>query len=228
MKKRLCLFFLFLALLINQADAQKFGIAATGGINFSQINGDSQLGYDKIGYTTGLRSITNLKGGFQLHVEFLYSQRGAAPSDLRKVSIDIDYMEIPVYISYDFLNEHTPGSLRILMGASYGRLIAYETEEVFGGLIGDSPGAEILPLDLVAEYFNPNDLGFFGGIQWLPFNDYLGIELRQTFSVNLLFDQSSFDQPIQNKSLRSYFFSVRLFYELNRYGEKKIKGWKRR
>ena len=228
MQKRLFLSLLFLALLTNHSNAQKFGIAAVTGINLSQINGDSQLGYDKIGCSAGLRSITNLKGGWQLHMELLCSRRGAAPSDLRKISIDLEYMEIPVYLTCNLLNEKAPGSLRIFTGASFGKLIAYETNETFGELPGINQEAEILSMKEVANNFNPIDLGLFGGIQWLPFNDHVGIELRQTYSANLLFDQSSFDKPIQNKSLRSYFFSMRLFYEINKFGKKKKKPRMRR
>ncbi len=228
MKKRFYLAVLFLFLLLNTSQAQKFGIAGILGANLSQINGDNQRGYKKIGLATGLRSIVNLEKRWQLHTELLYSQRGASPSDLRNITIDLNYVETPIYISYLVSDYESSGIFRVYSGASFGRLISYETKEIFRGSNGTIEDDEILYLQDVATYFNRNDLGLFAGLQWLPFDDHFGIDFRQTFSANLLFDKNDVERPIQNKSMRSYFLSIRLFYELNNIGDKKKRKRRKR
>jgi len=228
MKKRFYLAVLFLFLLSNTSQAQKFGIAGILGANLSQINGDTQRGYKKIGLATGLRSIVNLEERWQLHTELLYSQRGASPSDLRNITINLNYVETPVYLSYLVSDYESSGIFRVYAGASFGRLIAFETKEIFKGPVGSSDDIEVLYLQDVATYFNRNDLGLFAGLQWLPFDDHFGIDFRQTFSANLLFDKNDVGKPIKNESLRSYFLNIRLFYELNNIGDKKKRKRSRR
>lgn len=83
---------------------------------------------------------------------------------------------------------------------------------------------EILSLREISSYFNRNDFGIFAGVHLLPVNNKFGIDLRQTFSANLLFDKNEVDHFIKNDSMRSYFISLRFFYELNNIGDKKKRG----
>lgn len=226
MKKKLLLAALFFSFVLNVSHGQKFGIAALAGVNLCQINGDNQRGYKKTGVTAGLRSIVNLEDRWQLHTEILFSQRGASPSDRRNISLNLNYVETPVYLSFLISDYESTGIFRVYAGASFGRLISFETTEIFNNP-GSSMEGEILSLREISSYFNRNDFGIFAGVHLLPVNNKFGIDLRQTFSANLLFDKNEVDHFIKNDSMRSYFISLRFFYELNNIGDKKKKKRRR-
>lgn len=227
MKNKLLFLLLFSLFFINRPYAQKFGIAAIAGVNLAQINGDNQRGFKKVGAALGIRSIVNLEEKWKLHVEILHSQRGASPSDQRNISLNLNYAETPIYLSYQISNYESTGLYRIYAGGSFGRLISYETTEIYSS-VGVNQESEHLPLNQVSDYFNKTDIGIFAGMHLLPIGDHFGIDIRQTFSANLLFDKTGIDRPIKNESLRSYFISIRLFYEINNIGDNKKKKRRRR
>ncbi|KAA3624274.1 MAG: hypothetical protein DWQ02_23265 [Bacteroidetes bacterium] len=227
MKKRSIIAALLLTFLFNVSQAQVFGIAGIAGVNLCQINGDNQRGFKKVGATAGVRSIINLEERWQLNAEILYSQRGASPSDARNITINLNYVETPIYLSFLISDYEATGIFRAYAGASFGRLVSYETKEIYR-TSNTIDGTEILSLQESATYFNKNDVGIFAGIQLLPLDDHIGIDLRQTFSANLLFNPTEVGRPIHNEALRSYFFSIRFFYEINGIGDKKKKRRRRR
>lgn len=227
MKNKLILSLLFLFILINKQQAQKFGLAIVTGANLSQIDGDNQQGYKKVGIVAGLRSIINLKEELQIHTEILYSQHGAAAADYRNITIDLNYVEIPFYLSYQMKEYENGGFSRVYLGLSFAKLLSFKTSERFPALSA-SETEEYLPLETVSTYFNKTDIGMFVGFHVLPFNESLGIDLRFTYSANLLFNVEDVGRPIKNRSLKSFFISFRLFYEINHIGDRKKKKRKKR
>ena len=80
-----------------------------GGVNFTQVDGDSYAGYHKVGFNVGGVLYANLAEHLAASIEILYSQKGARSNQeqlsndnnlIRKYNIDINYAEIPIQINY--------------------------------------------------------------------------------------------------------------------------------
>ena len=113
--------------------AQRFGAAIVLGPTLSQVQGEGNAGYDKVGVSGGLQGIVFLNDRFDLYIDLLYSQRGSRSSLIERSFIDrtgfdLDYIEIPVSVVIkDWIQEADDGmkygKLGLYGGASYGRLI---------------------------------------------------------------------------------------------------------
>ena len=125
-----CFFLGFLFFLVAfQTNGQRFSGTAIIGANVSQIDGDNLFGWDKIGLNGGMRLGYGIGEKTNLAIEFLYSQRGSAPSissgsDFQ--SIDLKYIEIPILIEYNdwYLEEDDYYKVGIEGGFSYGNLFS--------------------------------------------------------------------------------------------------------
>ena len=228
MKNKFLFLFIFSFLLIHESFAQKFGIAAIMGVNLAQIDGDNQQGFKKLGLVAGLRSIVNFDKKWKLHTEIIYSQHGTSPSDYRNISINLNYVETPIYISYPISDYERTGIVRLYSGASFGKLFSYKTTEINYNANTTNQEERYLSLEEVSDYFNKTDIGIFAGLHALPIGEHFGIDFRYTFSANLLFNKDAVEGNIKNKSLRSFFISFRLFYEINHIGKKGKKKKRRR
>lgn len=124
------LIFVFLLTIASfVAKGQRFSGTAIVGANVSQIDGDNLFGWDKIGLNGGFRLGYEIADKTNLAIEFLYSQRGSAPSissgsDFQ--SIDLKYIEIPLLIEYNdwYLEEEDYYKVGIEGGFSYGNLFS--------------------------------------------------------------------------------------------------------
>ncbi|WP_299252064.1 porin family protein [uncultured Aquimarina sp.] len=91
------LFLLAIALIgfttISNAQSFKFGVK--GGVNFSNINGDTNLDA-KTGFHIGAVAQLGIADKFAIQPEILYSAQGAD-------NVDIDYVNVPILFKYKFL-----------------------------------------------------------------------------------------------------------------------------
>ncbi len=139
------------------------------GFNASQLDGDRFRGYSKLGINAGLKvkyPFPN-KPKLGLAVEMLYSMKGSS-SDLNfssnnnnQVKIKLDYIEIPVLVSY------TEWKLDFEAGLSYGRLINASTSILTTGYLEDD--------------FRKNEANVLLGATYL-INDHIGATFRYTRS----------------------------------------------
>lgn len=170
---------------------QGFKGTLIAGLNASQIDEDDWAGYDKFGLTVGGRlSYTNFSA-FDIALEMLYSQRGAAEKFRAKEpekNIKLNYFEIPVLISLrDWsIDNGRYYRVRAEAGLSYGFLA----------------GAETPRYD--TELFRKHDISWIlgGGYQ---FSSRFGVALRFTSSMRRLYP----DPVLQADILKSYFFTFR-------------------
>jgi hypothetical protein len=182
----------------------QFSLNGVVGVTASQIRGDDLAGYDKLGITGGLRLSTILKNKADINVELLYSQRGSQSelsrdNSLPQVKVNLDYVEIPVYISLVdwYIEEDDYYRVQVHGGLSYGRLInSSSIDEVNGSL------------DLLAEAFNKSDFSYLLGATYFA-SPSLGITARYTRSINNLYDM---DPTLFAKNLKGFFLSFRLEY----------------
>lgn len=107
-----------------------------GGVNFTQVDGDSYKGYKNIGLNTGVVLYAHLFPQVYAGLEILYSQKGAKSNGrqesiskitvITKQNILLNYVEIPVQLLYfDNKRNHFGG------GFSYSQLI--NSKEVIEG-----------------------------------------------------------------------------------------------
>ncbi len=98
--------FCSLCLSFSAVNAQQvFRAGIVGGVNFTQIDGDDLIGYNKIGVTGGFMVEIGLDEyeRWSAVMEILYTQKGSR-STIRDNAIDLtitmDYAEIPLYVKY--------------------------------------------------------------------------------------------------------------------------------
>lgn len=188
--------FLLWGLALKTQAQQRFRTSVVLGLNASQILGDDVGGYNKPGLLAGLRSAAMLKDKLDLSVELLYSQRGSYNKDGSPFCFDgslliaLQYVEVPVLLTYK--EWYVDGYYKVQAGAglSYGRLIKAKSE---GSCYDD-----------VVDLFNANDLSFTLGAEYF-FNRNISFGVRWTRSINLLFNKNKHSGLQGRNSLRGYF-----------------------
>jgi len=110
-----CLFF---ALLMISVDAQEFNGGLVGGITASQIDGDSQSGYNKAGAIAGAFVRRPFAGNFAGLLEMRFMQNGMY-SKQTGTRLTFSYIEVPLLAQY----EYSDLNLLFEMGTALGTLI---------------------------------------------------------------------------------------------------------
>ncbi|MBP6446569.1 MAG: porin family protein [Saprospiraceae bacterium] len=193
-KKILILCSVCILLQVNDLISQRFQFAGIAGVNAAQIDGDSLFGYKKSGLHIGGRISYFNQNSFDIALEMLYSQRGAAKSFTENSPKDIikaDYIEIPlVFCLRDWYNDaHKYYKVRAEFGVSYAQLVRIESSKYD------------------VENFNRRDISWFLG-SGLRFSPHMGIALRYTSSFLNMYTNPS-DKTVRFKS---YFLTFRAEY----------------
>tara|TARA_B110000037_G_scaffold128469_1_gene146011 strand:- start:1352 stop:2098 length:747 start_codon:yes stop_codon:yes gene_type:complete len=175
-----CLFFLLVS---RGSSAQGFIGTVVIGANVSQIDGDNLLGWDKIGINSGFRLGYNIANKTNLAIEFLYSQRGSAPSIASGSdfgSIDLKYIEIPLLVEYNdwYLEEEDYYKVGIEGGLSYGNLFSVSSSNSF------------VPLNL--EGYKKNDISYTIGARY-SFTKHLAGVFRFSQTIGNIYANESGD-----------------------------------
>lgn len=128
----------------NQDDA-RFTAAIIAGINISQIDGDEDGSYSKIGFNGGARGGVRFGDKMELCTEILFSQKGSYVARIDKL-YHLDYVEVPVlfyYKDWEAVDKQNRKFMRVMVGAglSYSRLIN-ATVRQFGVDLRDQPDWE--------------------------------------------------------------------------------------
>ena len=110
-----------------------FGATATAGANISQMTGDFDGGFNKIGLHGGLEASIRLGFRTEMGIGILYDQRGSrnrpALGD-EPFKIKIDYVMVPVTYSFKDWYDEDKGfyKMHFTGGLAYGRLIQRSQE----------------------------------------------------------------------------------------------------
>lgn len=185
--------------------AQRFGAAIVLGPSLSQVQGEGNAGYDKLGFSGGLQGIVFLSDRFDMYVDLLYSQRGSRSSLIDRSFIDrngfdLDYIEIPVsFVIKDWIQEAEDGmkygKLGLYGGASYGRLVRSRA-------IGFDQEA--------ANQVSSNDLSLLAGLRF-QWNRNWALNVRYTRSIQAVAPAYA---PDELNPLFPYSINLRLEYIL--------------
>ncbi len=112
-----------------------------GGLNLSQVDGDAETGYRKVGAHVGVGTVIKFSKRFSTSIELIYSMQGAKPhyatySDGTKNKYDItmDYINVPVSI-----NVHDKKVVMFGLGVQLGVLARYSQTDSAGNNITKNP-----------------------------------------------------------------------------------------
>ena len=224
-KKRIHFLLLFIFVqtaLFAQKYSSPFKAGATIGLNFTQIDGDEQFGYNRKGLNFGLRGAVILRKDMDISTELLYSERGALPGNNEKtatkrtINIGLKYADVPFLFNY-YYSKADDGHYRwnLYIGVSYGRLLRSQTSITKGFNMTDT-----IQQNLVNNIgYNTSDLSLIVGARRY-FTNRLGVSLRHTNSLNLLYKNPAAivvtrGTPVVRNygSFRSFFISLNLFYD---------------
>lgn len=172
---------LFLFILLSFAGfSQGFNAGLIAGINASQVDGDKQAGYHKIGPICGGFVSRKLSQKLSWKMEMAYIQKGSKlvpnieKGQFDYMLIQLDYVEVPVL----FCLWWEKFKLNFELGLAFGVLIASKEEDAYG------------KADLGIGPYNDFELAGVTGVNF-PINDKLSASLRYSYSI----------VPIANKSL---------------------------
>ena len=193
----------------NKEPRFKAGIVL--GMNAAQVDGDDQLGYNKIGIGAGLRGVAVISPSVELSFELLFSQKGSIPSNdgprKNALTFDLNYAEVPILIN--ILSKEGWDEFRhfhFQAGFSYARLLSSNIEERISRPLRES---EVL-YSTLQEELSSNEINFIiGGAYY--FNKHIGIALRHGLAVTKFFDKNDYPE-LSNKSLRSYYLNLQAIY----------------
>lgn len=182
--------------------AQKFDGSLVLGTTLSQIDGDNLAGFNKIGLTGGVRVDYNTEKKYYGALELLYTARGSHSSLIKgtpttESKTHLNYLEIPLIFGFkDWYIEKD----------DYYK-VGFETGLSYGYLFGAT--SKISGVDTPTDEFNQSDLSYHLGVFYC-ITPKIVANARYTRSLTYLYTSD-----VQNiKSLRSYFWSIRLIYKL--------------
>ena len=190
MKKALYIAFALVMLAGSAATAQqRFDATVFGGATFNQIDGDDAGGYTHLGLRGGVGTSFYLgwdeRTPWRLVVELAYVQKGSnIENDLLQRRISLDYVELPVMMSYTMLG----GSLRLAAGVAPAVMV--------GAVVVDGGGErnaiqearyrrfDWLPLTFSARYLFTYDVAVELRFQTTMVSMYDGSGPYRIFSAN--------------------------------------------
>lgn len=184
---------------------QTFKAYITSGINASQIDGDFEVGFNKIGYTGGIGIGLNINDESFVSTEFLFSQRGSKNARLDKASnitgdIHFNYIELPILyrLSDWYQEDESYHKVWLEGGLSVARLIAVNFK------FDDQPS--------FLDEIRTNDLSYILG-GGLNVNKHIFVNVRYTRSFFPMYVAESASINDAQRYL-SYFLTLRVGYTL--------------
>ena len=154
-----------------------FNGGLVAGANFTQVDGDTYYGYNKVGLNAGAMVYVHFTEKVGATMELLYSQKGSRGVDvsesqslgtfIQKYNMDLNYAEVPITIHYIYKN------FDVETGISYGFLIK-SSEWVFS----DQP----VIIDPIANRFNNTDWDYILGLSHKLYKHYY-VNARYQYSI---------------------------------------------
>lgn len=218
------LLFVMLFMYSNNANAQLFKAFVSSGVSISQIDGDEEYGFKRVGFSGGLGVMAPLnpkqpEKGFQLSMELLFSQRGAYESNIADpfaYDCKLNYVDIPFFIHYI----DPIGGVTVGLGLQYGRLVKSSekwtmTDTMIRGMDR--------PLDTVNTKFLKNDLSIVADVRFTLWRNFK-LDLRYQYSLLPIRKDFTFFNSMAsnddwyrtwNRDFKSNYITVKLIYVIN-------------
>lgn len=193
-------------------DEYRFFGGLVGGVNFTQVDGDTYSGYNKVGLNVGAIVQARVNNILGLSVEINYTQKGshaistsssaALGTYISEYKFKLNYMEIPVV-----LHILTNQRFHYEFGFSYARLINF-SESLYA-----DPGVVIDPN---VYYPRNDDFNIIGGLCYQFYNKWF-IEGRFQYSLATIRDAER--NPLGSGEEFNNVVSVRLIRFFNKAAE---------
>ena len=170
--KRICFLLILLGMTSLFSYAQRFEGGILGGLNASQVDGDTFSGYRKPGVLAGGYVLTNLTRSVFAGMELKFSQKGSRNVDSLatdgqiKYIMRLNYVDLPVYLGI-----RTSEKTSVLFGLSSCYLINGTEYNDYGKFVAEDQ-----------KPFNQYDLEGFLGFRF-QFTKRLFVDLRGTYSI---------------------------------------------
>jgi len=189
------------------------------GLNVTQLDGDFFVGFDKVGFTTGIKSYTYFTESASLLVEILYTEKGAEiphgtvlfQNSVNDRIVDLKYVEIPILLKIKPQVDKYKAYIEI--GPAISRLFGYDIMEKDPSQISGTVYREI------AEEFNSLEYNIIAGIGF----DHKKVDLgfRYNFALSRLYENPEPKEvnPSSTKNkevnfLRNYHMGIVLSYKI--------------
>ncbi len=194
----------------------------SAGMNLSQVDGDSEAGFRKVGAYAGIGTLVKFHKNFSISLELVYSMRGAKPqyrnytdaagvNQQNKFDITYDYVDIPLSI-----NVHDKKFVIFGVGLSLGSMVRYKETNVRGIDTTNAPAPFVQPKRF--------DLAFQTGFTFL-IKEQIGIGLK--FQYSLLGLRPSYPlSKIQNQYNNTITLRVSFLLDSKKMKYRKQKGYK--
>ncbi len=214
---------LFISITMLRAQTeQHFRASAAAGVNFSQIEGDAQQGYNKIGVSVGVKGAYCFKPNFDMSAELLYNSRGGRPnfkappptfSDISPLfKAELNYADIVLAANFHFKpdNSYTFYRQSLQIGISYGRLLS--SKITINSNRGDSYNNSLE--NELQDAIKQDDIGLLVGYTWNVTSRF-GIGVKHVFSLRQIYTnpRNGLGNPYYI-SFIPYNFSLNLVYNL--------------
>jgi hypothetical protein len=170
--KKVLLLILVIGLTALNSFSQRFEGGLLGGLNGTQVDGDSYKGYHKAGIVLGGYAQTDISRNLFAAMELKFAQKGSRNVDSLamygqiKYVMRLNYAELPVYLGI-----RTSEKTSVIAGASFGYLISGKEYNDYG---------EFPPED--QHPFNAFDLEAMLGFRF-QITDRLFVDVRGAYSV---------------------------------------------
>ncbi len=167
MKYQFTILMLFLLSFCNNALSQRFDGGVLAGLSTSQIDGDTQKDYKKLGFYSGVYVETEFNTVLGAKIEFFYITKGAKKvvNDIEEFNTTLHYVEMPFLITIKPVNK-----FEFDVGFAISYLIS--SKFVQGGYV------------VSEELYNMHDMDFGGIITGSYFfSEKLGVNVRFEYSV---------------------------------------------
>ncbi len=120
---------IILLFLSTSVSAQYIKGGVIAGLNATQVDGDTYIGYHKLGINAGAIAIVPINKKFNASMEILFSQKGSLKKQNPKnpfpnsYKLQIGYVDVPVLINFKFKEEE---KISFGTGASFGSLVRFK------------------------------------------------------------------------------------------------------
>jgi hypothetical protein len=201
--KNILLIIFLLQLTMTGIKAQSIGGGLIGGINASQVDGDTHAGYHKLGLNVGAVGIIPINPKMAISMEILYNQKGSHrrphPNDPNASSykLRLNYLDVPILLNFKDKNK-----LIVAAGLSYGTLVNYQ--EIINGFIN--------PYPVGSEPWRTYDINALIDFKY-PITEKLYFNFRYAYSAIGI--RSYIDYMGRLRGQRNHYLGFRTLYLIN-------------
>jgi Outer membrane protein beta-barrel domain len=198
---------------------QHFRASVAAGANFSQMEGDAQQGYHKVGVSIGAKGAYCFKPNFDVSTELLYNSRGSRPNPSEEITFadkslhmtaELNYADILLAANFHFMpnSNYTFYRQSLQIGVSYGRLLSSKVT-VNRGTFND-----VTLQNDILDRVKRDDISFVVGYSWF-LTPRLGLTAKHALSLQGIYSNSGVDNTVKAYTkFVPYNISLQLVYNL--------------